>query len=97
MAQTNMIKYILKRILIIIPTLFGVIIMTFVLTRLLSGNPVEMMLPVDIDPEVREAKIAELGLDQPWYVQLGIYLGKFLTGDWGESYLGKEAEKSTLR
>ncbi len=91
MAQTNMIKYIIKRVLVVIPTFFGVIIMTFVLTRLLSGNPVNLMFPPDIDPDIREAKIKELGLDQPWFIQLGIYLGNFLRGEWGESYLGKSA------
>jgi peptide/nickel transport system permease protein len=49
------------------------------------------MFPPNIDPEVRDAKIEELGLNDPWYIQLGIYLGNFLKGEWGESYLGKSA------
>lgn len=89
MAQVNMIKYIIKRVLMIIPTLFGVIIMTFVLTRLLSGSPVDIMFPPGLlyDETQRQQKIEEMGLNQHWTIQLAIYLGKFMTGDWGVSYL----------
>jgi len=95
-GQTNMLKYILKRLLIMIPTLFGVLILIFLMPRMLVGDPTMFMFPMDIPEEVRNAEIARLGLDQPWYIQLGVYLRNFFIGDWGESYLGRSAGYEVL-
>ncbi len=95
-SQTSMLKYILKRLLIMVPTLFGVLILIFLLPRMLSGDPVMFMFPIGIDEEVRNAEIVRLGLDQPWYFQLGIYLRNFFMGDWGESYVGRSTGYKVL-
>ena len=57
-----------------IPTLFGVLILTFLFPRMLTGDPTLAMFPIDIEPEIREAAMEELGLNDPWYTQLFIYL-----------------------
>ena len=63
-GQTNMLKYILKRLLIMVPTLFGVLILMFLLPRMLAGDPVLFMIPIGADEEVRLAEIARLGKEQ---------------------------------
>jgi ABC-type dipeptide/oligopeptide/nickel transport system permease component len=66
--------YLIKRLLMAIPTLLGVAIVVFVLLRVVPGDPIAMMIP----PGAREADIARLralyGLDQPILVQLGQWL-----------------------
>ncbi|MHA1728327.1 MAG: ABC transporter permease [Promethearchaeota archaeon] len=89
MPQINMIRYIIRRLLIMLPTIFGVLIFTFIMPRMLSGDPIMMMFPIDVDPIIKEAAIRELGLDRPWYTQLLIYLRNFFMGDWGDSLVGR--------
>lgn len=66
--------YLIKRLLMAIPTLLGVAIVVFVLLRVVPGDPIAMMIP----PGAHEADIARLralyGLDQPILVQLGQWL-----------------------
>ena len=83
----NMIKYILKRILMMIPMLFLVLTLAWILSRLMAVNPVTNKLGGILDPEVIEAELRRIGYYDPWYVQLGIYYKNFFTGDWGTSYI----------
>jgi len=84
-----MTKYILRRILQIIPVIFGVLVLTFLLARLMPGSPVEELLRAQgnmkISKEVIEAKKEALGLNEPLIVQFFIYLGDLFTGNWGVS------------
>lgn len=83
----NMIKYIIKRILMMIPMLFLVLTLAWFLSRLMAVNPVTNKLGGILDPEVIEAELRRIGYYDPWYVQLGIYYKNFFTGDWGTSYI----------
>ncbi len=81
-----MLSYILRRLLVLIPTILGVTLLTFSLIRLIPGDPVEVMMGErTLDPEMHAAALARLGLDQPLYVQYGNYLGQLLQGDLGAS------------
>ncbi len=81
----SMIKYIIRRFLTLLPVLFGVITLTFILSRLMPGDPVLAHLPHYFTPEMYQEKLRALGLDKPILEQYFIYLGKLFTGDWGVS------------
>ncbi|MFW9939865.1 MAG: ABC transporter permease [Candidatus Thorarchaeota archaeon] len=81
----SMLKYIFRRILQLIPILFGVLIITFFLSRAMPGNPVEAHLPPLFTPEQYEAKLRALGFDLPIWQQFFIYLGNLFLGNWGKS------------
>ncbi len=81
-----MLSYILRRLLILIPTVLGVTLLTFSLIRLIPGDPVEVMMGErTLDPQLHAAALARLGLDKPLYVQYANYLGSLLQGDLGRS------------
>ncbi|MEK6594409.1 MAG: ABC transporter permease [Pseudomonadota bacterium] len=81
-----MLRYILNRILLIIPTLLGVAILVFFMLRLMPGDPVAIMLEgANVTREVVEAERARLGLDQPAYIQFFKWMGAILQGDFGVS------------
>jgi peptide/nickel transport system permease protein len=80
-----MIGYILRRILVAIPVLIGVLIIVFLLVRLLPGEPCTALLGERATAEACERFNEANGLDEPIYVQLGIYFQNVLTGDFGES------------
>ncbi|KKD00778.1 ABC transporter permease [Photobacterium halotolerans] len=78
-------SYIAKRLGMLCGILFGVLTITFFLTRVLPSSPVEMMLgSKPTQEQIAEATIA-LGLDKPLIYQYADYLGKALTGDLGNS------------
>lgn len=78
-------RYIIKRLLYMFTTLLGVSIITFVILRVIPGNPIVMMLP----PQATQQDILELkaqyGLDKPIPVQYGIWLRNLARGDFGVS------------
>ncbi|HEY0563699.1 MAG TPA: nickel ABC transporter permease [Methylophilus sp.] len=75
----------IKRLLAIIPVVFGVLLLTFLLVHLVPGDPVEVMLGESASTADRAALRAELGLDEPLIVQFGSYLSKLAHGDFGKS------------
>jgi peptide/nickel transport system permease protein len=80
-----MIGYILRRLLIAIPVLLGVLLVVFLLVRLVPGEPCTALLGERATAEACERFNEANGLDEPIIVQLAIYAGNFLTGDLGES------------
>jgi peptide/nickel transport system permease protein/oligopeptide transport system permease protein len=79
-------KYIIKRLLLAIPTLFGVIIGAFLIMHLIPGDPVEVMLfGTSPTPEQVAEMRATLGLDQPLFRQFTTYMWGVIRGDLGES------------
>ena len=83
-----MVKYIVKRILMMIPMLFAVLVITWVLSHAMAINPLQSEV-TGWDMQIYYDEMARLGLDQPIYVQFFNYLRDFFTGNWGESYSGK--------
>lgn len=81
-----MLKKVVKRILISIPVLIGVVLAIFVMLRIVPGNPVITMMGEHVNPAVIEKISKEMGLDQPYYIQFLKYIANALRGDFGTSY-----------
>jgi peptide/nickel transport system permease protein len=80
-----MLQYALKRFVIAVPVLFGVIAVTFFLVRLIPGDPCTAQLGEKATEETCARFNAAKGLDKPIIVQFGVYLGDILQGDFGTS------------
>src|SRR5947207_15255614 len=78
-------RYVLTRLLLVVPTLFGVTLITFALTYLLPGNPALVKAGPLATPQHIADMERQMGLDQPVVVQYGRYVGALLRGDLGES------------
>lgn len=82
----SMIKYIVKRILIAIPVLIGVMLIIFLMLNVVPGDPVTLMMREHIKPELIERMRVQMGLDQPVMVRFLNYLKDAFRGDFGVSY-----------
>src|SRR5829696_2415742 len=80
-----MLRMILKRSLIAVPSLIGVIIVTFLLTRALPGDPAAYFAGPAATKEAIEQVRVKLGLDKPLIVQFGNYVADLARGDLGTS------------
>src|ERR671930_653066 len=81
-----MLTWILRRILAVVPVLFGVTLAVFSMLFLVPGDPVKMMLAEFVTmPDQIERMRAELHLDEPIIVQYGRFVGGALRGDLGRS------------
>ena len=82
-----MAKYIIKRVLSALPTLFVVVTLVFMLMRILPGNPVHSLMDTsEMTAEEIEEVSERMGFNDPLIVQYGRYLKGILSGDWGVSY-----------
>ncbi|MCR4432758.1 MAG: ABC transporter permease [Caldiserica bacterium] len=80
-----MLKFILKRLALGVLVILGVVIVTFIMTRVVPSNPAAQWVGPRATPEQIQAAKRELGLDQPLYIQLGIYIKNLFTGNLGKS------------
>lgn len=80
-----MLKYTLKRILMAIPVILGIVTIVFVLMRVFSSNPAYLLLGQRASAERVAELTTYLGLDQPIWKQYVIYLGQMFQGDFGDS------------
>jgi peptide/nickel transport system permease protein len=92
-----MTQYILRRIVSLIPVLLGVSIVVFALIRLIPGDPVIVMLGERARPEDIERVRAELGFDQPIYIQYLQWVGQVIRGDLGTSIINRTEVMVELR
>ncbi|MBQ0929559.1 ABC transporter permease [Ideonella sp. 4Y16] len=86
-----MAAYLLRRLWQMVPTLLGVVTLVFVLFKFFGGDPAEILGGLNATPEQVEAIREQLGLNQPWWVQLGIFLKQIATFDWGRSWATQES------
>jgi len=89
--------YIIRRLILIIPTFFLISIIIFTSIHLAPGDPIETMaaghpLPREIIEDIRK----ELGLDKPIHIQYLMWLGKLLRGDLGYSYISRRPVISVI-
>jgi microcin C transport system permease protein len=98
--------YIVRRILLMLPTLFGITILTFVIINLAPGGPVEQRIQqmrfggaggegaakanVEVNSEIVEALKKQYGLDKPLLTRYGIWLKRIATLDFGDSFTFEE-------
>ncbi|MBQ8986149.1 MAG: ABC transporter permease subunit [Lachnospiraceae bacterium] len=81
-----MIKYVIKRILQLIPVIIIVSFIVFALMELAPGNAIESRLSGYVSEEEKEQMIAEYNLDKPMLYRFGLYMVNLVQGDLGKSY-----------
>ncbi|MBR1580662.1 MAG: ABC transporter permease [Selenomonadaceae bacterium] len=82
-------RYVMSRLIQLIPILIGITFLTFALMQLTNDDAVDILYQQSgsVSDEVKAAKRAELGLDQPFIIQYGQWLKGVATGDMGRSYI----------
>ena len=86
-----MAAYLLRRLWQMVPTLLGAVLLVFVLFHFFGSDPAEILGGLNASPEQINAIREQLGLNQPWYVQLWIYIKQVATLNWGSSWATHEA------
>lgn len=81
--------YVLRRLLYIIPVLFGISILTFTVSHLIPGDPISLAAGPQATPEMIEALRREFGMDKPLPTQYVMYITNLLRGNWGMSMLSR--------
>ena len=83
-------RYIIKRILLLIPVLLGVSILSFSLIHLAPGDPARTIAGEHASPEILQAIQEKYGLDKPFVTQYWVWLRQVLVGDLGRSIVTNE-------
>src|SRR5471032_3627248 len=83
-------QYVLRRLLIALPSLLGISAVLFTVLALAPGDPFgELATNTNVPPEVRMALRAKFGLDDPVYLRYFHWLSSMLQGDWGFSFVSR--------
>lgn len=85
-----MFAFIIRRILIVIPTLLGVTVIVFLMLRITPGDPAELLLGERVTPAALDAMREYLGLKEPLYVQYGMFIKRAIQLDLGETIWTRE-------
>jgi len=80
-----MLAHIIRRILLLFPTLLGISIIIFLMMHITPGDPAELLLGERATEPALEALREHLGLNEPLYVQYGMFLKRLMKGDLGET------------
>ena len=91
-----MTAYILRRLWQMVPTMLGVIMMVFILFNWVGGDPAYILAGKMPNPDMIANIRKQLGIDQPYYVQLWIFIKQIVTFDFGESWSTGEKVSSIL-
>ena len=95
-----MLKYTIKRLLLSVPLVLGIITATFFMSHLAPGDPMDMYLEPrrqsQMDPQVIELLRKKYGLDQPVHVQYVTWVKNLAQGDFGESFRYRRPVKDLL-
>src|SRR6476469_4654144 len=86
-----MLSFISRRVLQMIPTLAGVILLVFLLFKYFGGDPAEILGGMQASPRQVESIRNQLGLNRPVWEQLWIFVRQVATFDWGQSWATKES------
>ncbi|MDA1058883.1 MAG: ABC transporter permease [Proteobacteria bacterium] len=90
-------RFLLRRLVLVVPILLGITFLTFMLVRIGEQSPVAMLGGPMADQATFAIIEEELGLDRPFFVQFGIYLGKLVQGDLGDSWQSSERVADEIR
>ncbi len=83
--------YIIRRLLLLIPTLIGITLVSFLILQLVPGDPARLIAGMAAEEEDVEKIRVKLGLDKPILVQYGVFLSNIARGDFGDSIATKNA------
>lgn len=89
-------RYLIKRLLALVPVLWGVSTFVFLIIHLIPGDPVDLMLGETAEPADKAALRSALGLDKPLWRQYGQFLGHLARGDLGRSLHTKRPVLETI-
>lgn len=94
-----MLQFILRRLALLVPVLFGVSIVVFTLMRMIPGDPIAQFVDTNrrMSPEAHDALIKKYGLDKPMPVQYVKWMGNILQGDLGNSIRTRRPLTQELR
>ena len=85
-----MAAYLIRRLWQMVPTLVGVVLLVFFLFKYFGGDPAEILGGLNATPEQIDAIRTQLGLNEPVWKQLWIFLTQIVTFDWGQSWATNE-------
>jgi peptide/nickel transport system permease protein len=91
-----MARFLLRRLLMTVPTLLGSTILVFLAVRIIPGDPVQMMLGDNVGPGDVERLRAELGLNDPLPLQYLHWLGQLVHGDFGRSLRAQDTVANVI-
>ena len=83
-------SYLARRLWQFIPTLLGVVLLVFILFNWVGGDPAYMLAGKIANPEQIENIRRQIGVDQPYWMQLGIFIKQIALGDFGASWSTNE-------
>ncbi|HEX6707620.1 MAG TPA: ABC transporter permease [Albitalea sp.] len=86
-----MAAYLIRRLWQMIPTLLGVVLLVFVLFKAFGGDPAEILAGLNATTQQVDAIRQQLGLNEPWWVQLWINIKQIVTFEWGRSWATNES------
>lgn len=91
-----MVSYIIRRLLLAIPLLFGISVVSFGIMQLAPGDPASLLIDPNIKPSDKQAFIEEYGLNDPIPVQYGRWISHMVRGDFGTSLIHQGEPVSEL-
>jgi peptide/nickel transport system permease protein len=89
-------EYIIRRLVLLIPTVLGVTLLVFLMMRFIPGDPVALLLGDYYTPEAAAVIRQQYGLDRPLHVQYVLWLKQLVSGNWGYSIIAKRPIFSDL-
>jgi peptide/nickel transport system permease protein len=89
--ERRMTAYLIRRIWQMVPTMFGVILLVFLLFKGFGGDPAEILAGQNASAAQVDAVRQQLGLNEPLWTQFGIFLKQIVTFDWGRSWATNES------
>jgi peptide/nickel transport system permease protein len=92
-----MAAYLIRRLWQMVPTMIGVVLLVFLLFKGFGGDPAEILAGLNATQQQVDAIRQQLGLNEPWWVQLWINIKQIVTFEWGRSWATNESVASIFR
>jgi peptide/nickel transport system permease protein len=93
----RLLRYALRRLLLVVPVLAAALFLTFALTRIVPGNPIDRVAGPYVSNEQRAAMKHQAYLDRPFYTQFALYVRDLANGKMGVSYTTAQDVSKDLR
>jgi len=90
-------RYLVRRLLLMVPTLIGLSILTFIVSHLMPADPAKLAAGPRATPDMVQTIRHEYGLDRPLYVQYVTYVKNLFTGHWGSSIVSQHPVLTDLK